>query len=128
MSADAAVEEMLGSAGRLRILTALAAGGRQEFVRLRGRTQLTDGNLATHTRRLEAAGLVAIEKTFFERKPVTHLSLTEVGRAALQRHANDVLAALGMLEGAAEHAESAVAALAAVESATSSDDVDDWID
>jgi DNA-binding MarR family transcriptional regulator len=87
-------DAMVASSGRLQILTALAIEQRMEFVHLRGRTGLTDGNLCTHTRRLEAAGLVRINKMFRDRKPVTQVELTAGGRAALQNHANQLLEAL----------------------------------
>jgi DNA-binding MarR family transcriptional regulator len=95
-------ESLIASPGRLRILTALAAEPRLEFVRLRQHTHLTDGNLATHARRLETAGLVSIEKTFRDRKPVTHVRLTDAGRHALERHARELLEALGVRRAATE--------------------------
>jgi hypothetical protein len=49
-------DALVANPGRLRILTALVAEPRQEFVRLRERTRLTDGNLATHAKRLCGAG------------------------------------------------------------------------
>ena len=83
MSADVEMfDTLIASSGRLRILTTLASERRCEFVRLRRLTRLTDGNLATHTRRLETAGLVAVEKSFRDRKPITHMSLTADGRHA----------------------------------------------
>ena len=42
----------------------------------------TDGNLSVHLRKLEEAGFVAIEKSFWGRKPVTGVSLTASGREA----------------------------------------------
>ncbi len=80
--------------GRLRILTALAVEERQEFVHLRRTTQLTDGNLAAHARRLESAGLVAIDKKFRDGKPVTSFALTHAGRSALEQHVRRVMAAI----------------------------------
>src|SRR3954466_14751599 len=109
MSFDA----MVSSAGRLRILTALAAEPSQPFVQLRRRTGLTDGNLATHARRLQSAGFVAIHKSVGDGKTLTTLKLTDQGRAALRAHAQSLLAAL----------ESAV-----VEVGDHSDGDDDWID
>jgi DNA-binding MarR family transcriptional regulator len=91
MSFDA----LVSNAGRLRILTALAVANRQEFVQLRRITQLTDGNLSAHARRLEVAGLVDIQKTFREGKPVTTFCLTEDGRRRLTEHVNALLAAVG---------------------------------
>jgi DNA-binding MarR family transcriptional regulator len=90
MSFDA----MVTSPGRLRILTALASSPRQPFVELRARTGLTDGNLATHARRLQSAGFVMIEKSVEAGKALTTLHLTTAGRDALAAHARQLLAAL----------------------------------
>ena len=87
-------DPLVTNAGRLRILTALAAEPAQAFVRLRSATGLTDGNLTTHARRLASAGLVAIEKTIADGKPLTTLHLTPDGRAALTSHARAVMGAL----------------------------------
>ncbi len=90
MSFDAVVT----NPGRLRILTALAVEERQEFVHLRRTTQLTDGNLAAHAKRLQTAGLVEIDKQFREGKPVTSFVLTPAGRTALESHVRRLLAAI----------------------------------
>jgi DNA-binding MarR family transcriptional regulator len=87
-------DSLVANPGRLRILTALASEPRQPFVQLRGRTGLTDGNLATHARRLASAGLIAIDKRIDAGKPVTTLDLTTSGRDALERHSRELLAAL----------------------------------
>jgi len=84
-------DPLVANAGRLRILTALAVEERQEFVHLRSRTQLTDGNLAAH---LQSAGLIAIDKQFREGKPVTSYLLTAEGRRALESHARRLVAAI----------------------------------
>ncbi len=89
-------DSVIASSGRLRIMAALASEPQLEFVHLRKRTQLTDGNLCTHTRRLESAGFVSVEKSFRDRKPVTQVRLTSQGRDALERHARELLNALGM--------------------------------
>lgn len=49
-------------------------------------TGLTWGNLASHLRKLEEHGYVAIEKEFRDRKPCTIVSLTPEGRAAFKRY------------------------------------------
>jgi DNA-binding MarR family transcriptional regulator len=82
--------------GRLRILTSLATEPSQEFVRLRQRTRLTDGNLSTHARRLQNAGLLAIDKTFRGGKPVTTITLTRQGREALESHVRALMEALNL--------------------------------
>ena len=89
-------ESLVVNPGRLRILTALAESRREEFVPLRNRTRLTDGNLAAHAKRLHSAGLIEIEKQFRDGKPVTSFILTATGRAALEEHARQLLAAIGI--------------------------------
>ena len=88
-------ESLVVNPGRLRILTALAGSRREEFVPLRNRTRLTDGNLAAHAKRLHSAGLIGIEKQFRDGKPVTSYTLTRSGRAALEEHARLLVAAVG---------------------------------
>jgi len=87
-------DPMIASPCRLRILTALAQESRQPFVQLRRATGLTDGNLATHARRLQSAGFIAIEKSITAGKPLTTLHLTTHGRDALAAHARTLLTAL----------------------------------
>ena len=90
-----AFESLVTNPGRLRILTTLASDERrQPFVEVRRRTGLTDGNLATHARRLESAGLVTIEKTIAAGKPLTTMHLTPQGRAALALHVAALQSAL----------------------------------
>ena len=87
-------DALVANAGRLTILTELAVEERQEFVNLRRRTRLTDGNLAAHARRLQAAGLIDIDKQFRAGKPVTTYLLTPDGRKALESHARRLFAAI----------------------------------
>jgi DNA-binding MarR family transcriptional regulator len=92
-------DNLIANAGRLRILTALAVENRQEFVRLRQITRLSDGNLSAHARRLCSAGLVEMEKRFRDGRPVTTFHLTDDGRRRLTEHVRGLLAAV---EGAKE--------------------------
>ena len=96
-------ESLVVNPGRLRILTALAGSDREEFVPLRNRTRLTDGNLAAHAKRLKTAGLIEIDKQFRDGKPVTSFTLTHTGRAALEDHARQLLAAIGVAERPPRH-------------------------
>ena len=117
-------EALVTNPGRLRILTALASASddRQSFVEVRRRTGLTDGNLATHARRLQSAGFVAIEKTIAQGKPLTTLHLTRSGRDALLEHARELEAALAgsATPQAAEDADASHADISAA--------ADDWVD
>lgn len=123
-------DPLIANAGRLRILTALAVEERQEFVHLRRSTQLTDGNLASHARRLQAGGLIQIDKQFRDGKPVTHLTLTPEGRKALEAHARRLVAAishrkLAMPTAPASSIETAPPTPVAVSQA---DIEDEWVD
>jgi DNA-binding MarR family transcriptional regulator len=87
-------DPLVANAGRLQILTALAVEESQDFVQLRDSTRLTDGNLASHARRLRSAGLIAVHKQFREGKPVTSFTLTPDGRKALEAHTRRLIAAI----------------------------------
>ena len=91
-----ALDALVANPGRLRILTSLAVDPSQDFVRLRERTRLTDGNLSTHARRLQSAGLLAIDKSFRAGKPVTTITLTIEGRRALESHVRGLMQALNL--------------------------------
>jgi DNA-binding MarR family transcriptional regulator len=67
---------------RLGVLSVLAEARRADFVYLRDALEVTDGNLSKHLQVLEAAGYIAIEKTFEDRRPRTWISATKAGRAA----------------------------------------------
>ncbi len=54
---------------------------------------VTDGNLATHLRKLENEGFIGVQKTFIGRKPQTNYRATEEGKLAFQKHL-DFLSAL----------------------------------
>jgi len=61
----------------------LAVVERADMLFVQRQTGLTLGNLSSHVSKLEAAGYVAVEKTFVGKRPRTMLRLTELGRAAL---------------------------------------------
>lgn len=79
-------DPIITNPGRLTILTALCDEATLDFVSLRRATRLTDGNLTTHARKLATAGLVTIDKSVRDNKPVTYITLTDKGRSALKRH------------------------------------------
>jgi DNA-binding MarR family transcriptional regulator len=114
-----AFDALVANPGRLRILTALAgaSASRRPFVELRRQTGLTDGNLATHARRLQSAGFIAIEKSIESGKPLTTMHLTSRGRDALASHARELLRLIEPTT------ETDVVLLE-----DHSDDDDDWVD
>jgi DNA-binding MarR family transcriptional regulator len=82
-----ALDPVIHAQPRLRITVALAAlspGDMITFPRLQELTAMTAGNLATHLRRLEDAGYLAVTKSYRRRSPVTYLALTPLGRRALE--------------------------------------------
>lgn len=76
------------SKARLGIMSILSVNDSVDFVTLKGLLDLTDGNLASHTRSLEELGYIRICKQFVGRKPNTTFSITEAGRDAFVKHIN----------------------------------------
>ncbi len=71
---------------RLGIMSALMVNDDVEFTALKELLDVTDGNLASHTRALEDAGYIAVEKSFVGRKPNTRFKITPTGRSAFEAH------------------------------------------
>ncbi len=71
---------------RLGIMSVLVANESADFTTLKSLLQLTDGNLASHTRSLEEMGYIRCEKSFVGRKPNTRFLATEAGRNAFAAH------------------------------------------
>jgi len=71
---------------RLAILTVLASCERADFLFLQRAVRVTKGNLSSHLSKLEAGGLVEIEKRFVGRRPNTLIRLTPSGRQRVKEH------------------------------------------
>ncbi len=72
---------------RLAIVSALALTSGMSFNELKESLSLTDGNLSAHSRTLEAAGYIKIEKSFKGRRPHTVMRITAKGRRAFRSYA-----------------------------------------
>ena len=83
---DLSLDRLIHEPGRLAILTVLSSVRDADFVFLQRTTGLTKGNLSSHLAKLEAAGLVTIEKRFIRRKPNTNVALTPHGKERIARH------------------------------------------
>ncbi len=81
-SLDRIIHERL----RLAIVSALSVNPTLTFAELKKLLATTDGNLSVHSRKLEDAGYIAVEKKFEGRVPRTEYRLTASGRAALERY------------------------------------------
>lgn len=71
---------------RLGIMSALMVNEALDFNALKDLLDVTDGNLASHTRALEGEKFIRVDKSFVGRKPNTRYSVTKEGRLAFERH------------------------------------------
>jgi DNA-binding MarR family transcriptional regulator len=80
------LDRVVHEKGRLAITAALAATPELSFTELRDLLGMTDGNLTTHIRTLQEAGLLAVTKSFRDSRPLTTCALTAAGRQAFTAH------------------------------------------
>ncbi len=97
LQAIANVERLVHEPGRLLVLACLSVVARADFLYVMRETGLSQGNLSSHLAKLEAAGYVAVEKTFVGKVPRTVLQLTGRGREALRAYRNQLMEALSRL-------------------------------
>src|SRR3954464_4031324 len=83
---DLALDRLIHEPGRLAILTVLSSASDADFLFVQRATGLTKGNLSSHLTKLEAAGLVAIQKRFVHKKPNTNVALTALGKQRIAHH------------------------------------------
>lgn len=89
------INPLLADRARLAIMAKLAlAGGSVDFNTLLEELQLTKGNLSSHIRKLEEAGLVAVDKKFVDRKPRTTYVCTKAGKTEMRHYLSTVEALL----------------------------------
>ena len=80
----AGIDDVIHGRLRLGIMAYLADAEVADFNELKAKLQATQGNLSIHLRKLEDAGYIAIEKSFFGRKPLTRARITPQGRKAFR--------------------------------------------
>lgn len=71
---------------RLGIMSILMVNEYADFNMLKALLGATDGNLASHTKALENANYILVEKQFIGRKPNTRYSVTKLGKAEFKKH------------------------------------------
>ena len=92
------LDRVVHEPARLLLLAILSEVDAADFRFLKNQTRTTGGNLSFHLNKLEAAGLVKMEKTFVRKKtPRTLVRLTQPGRTALQNYRGLLDAILKML-------------------------------
>lgn len=71
---------------RLGIMSILMVNEYADFTTLKELLGVTDGNLASHAKALEAEEYIMIEKQFIGKKPNTRYIATKEGRKAFKDH------------------------------------------
>jgi DNA-binding MarR family transcriptional regulator len=71
---------------RLGIMSILMVNEGVDFTELKELLGVTDGNLASHAKALEAEDYIRIEKQFIGKKPNTKYSATIAGKKAFKEH------------------------------------------
>jgi len=97
---DAVIHERV----RLSIVAALAVSPQLSFNELKEMLGLTDGNLSAHSRTLDEAGYIVVEKSFRGRRPYTSMQLTAKGRRAFNKYLKTLRQIVDRGEGATEDA------------------------
>lgn len=82
------INKAFESKARLGIMSVLIVNDSVDFVTLKSLLDLTDGNLASHTRNLEELGYIESRKQFIGRRPNTTFAVTMKGREAFAKHLN----------------------------------------
>ncbi len=80
------IDALIHERTRLAIVSALAVAPELSFGELKKMLSLTDGNLSAHSRTLDEAGYIKVEKSFQGRRPLTTMRLSPKGRKAFQRY------------------------------------------
>jgi len=73
---------------RLGIMSALAVNDTLDFTSLKEFLDVTDGNLATHIKKLEKENFIGVEKSFIDNKPNTKYYMTNEGKKAFDDYLN----------------------------------------
>jgi DNA-binding MarR family transcriptional regulator len=73
---------------RLGIMSALAVNNTLDFTSLKEFLDVTDGNLATHIKKLEKENFISVEKSFIDNKPNTKYYMTKEGKKAFDEYLN----------------------------------------
>lgn len=84
--AIAGLDKLIHEPARLAIMTILSTIESADFLALQRLTGLTSGNLSVHLSKLTEGNLISYEKTIVGKKTKTRVKITAKGRAALEKH------------------------------------------
>jgi DNA-binding MarR family transcriptional regulator len=71
---------------RLGMMSILVVNDEVDFKTLKELLEVTDGNLASHTKALEKVDYISVEKRFIGKKPNTRYRATKIGKEAFKKH------------------------------------------
>lgn len=94
-----ALDPLIHERVRLAILSALGTHGRLTFNELKALTEATDGNLSTHSQKLESAGYIRTLKGMFGSRSKTSYEITDQGRSALTTYLDALEKLMGEVRG-----------------------------
>ncbi len=80
------LDRVIHEKARLAIVSALSAAPSLSYTDLRNLLGMTDGNLTSHLRILQEAGLVSLSKSTGEARPQTQCFLSDAGRSAFTEY------------------------------------------
>lgn len=89
------IDEIIHGRLRLGIMVYLADVEAADFTELKTVLEASQGNLSIHLKKLEAAGYVAIDKSFRDNKPLTRVSITNDGRRAFAAYLEAISGLIG---------------------------------
>ena len=92
------IDEIIHGRMRLGIMVYLADVETAEFTELKTVLEASQGNLSIHLKKLEAAGYVAIDKSFRDNKPLTRVHITGEGRRAFAAYLEAISGLIGKSE------------------------------
>jgi len=91
------IDRTLHEPARQIILLYLISVKHADFTFLKQQTGLTQGNLSSHLSKLESAGFISIQKTFKQKRPLTIIELSDLGRDAFTVYIKNMFAYFGEL-------------------------------
>jgi len=84
------INKVIHEPARLNIMKNLYVVESADFIYLLQQTELTDGNLSSHLKKISAAKFIKVKKKFKGNKPVTLISITETGRNAFEEYVENM--------------------------------------
>jgi len=80
------IDRTIHEPARLLLLIYLFSVEKADFTFLKKQTGMTQGNLSSHLSKLENAGYIESEKLFKQKRPMTLISISDLGRSAFVRY------------------------------------------